>query len=327
MVLNVSSVMKKSRAKKKGVRSNRRNRYIDDAADESDGDGGVIASDCEVLDDVPNEEDLKFVNDSKEDDEDVELEHVEISESEKQLDDDDYDLILENIQLDLNPQHQQKGEKTRKRIRPQEEKHDQIISRDSMRVAAKTKRDRSDETDCESLDDFVVSDEDTAEEEEERGERGARKKQRKGARNMDGPTVAQMELAQLVFGSMWEQEEDNGRSTQGRNHTCTRNVSSSHHEEKRGSTEKKRGLGVQRRGNPYTWTVHPENEARLQSRGGLGSKGARGAVGVRGCSEAQTIARMFGAGRSKAKGGGGRGACGMAVSIGNTAYARTQQWI
>mmetsp|Transcript_131493 Transcript_131493/g.195914 ORF Transcript_131493/g.195914 Transcript_131493/m.195914 type:complete len:198 (-) Transcript_131493:165-758(-) len=94
-------------------KSDARARYLLEAADESDGEGGVCScNEDEDRGDEMNEQDLAFIDDEEE--ETSPKDRVVITQEEKMLDDDDLDLIQENLGLRLRPQQ----EKKRKRLQP-----------------------------------------------------------------------------------------------------------------------------------------------------------------------------------------------------------------
>jgi len=142
-------------ASKSKVKASRK-RFLLEAADESDGEGGVACGgDSEDGEDEWTTEDLLFIDDDAA--QDAPVETTVITEEEKLLDDDDYDLIFESTGLMLA----KPGAKSRKRLRPcddsDEERRDEF---EKKRKSQKDKhRERHQQSDSEgSLADFVVED-------------------------------------------------------------------------------------------------------------------------------------------------------------------------
>ncbi len=110
---------KKTKKIKKGKKREDGRRYLDEAAEESDGEGGVRRVDDEDDDDDDEEDDLRLkrkrkgafiVSDDEEEEVAPKKEKVVFTEREKRLDRDDYELIKENVGLDMRPMDESDSE-------------------------------------------------------------------------------------------------------------------------------------------------------------------------------------------------------------------------
>ena len=124
---------------KKSRKESKSSKYIDDAAEESDGEGGNVGrgggdddddDDGDGDDDDDEDDDLKgkgvkrgrsFIADDDDDDGGVKKEKVRITREERKLDDEDYNLINENLGLQLareeSSDEDEDGQPRRKRLR------------------------------------------------------------------------------------------------------------------------------------------------------------------------------------------------------------------